>query len=157
MPTLHLTPAERKDHRAQAHHLDPVVQVGNDGLTPAVVKEIDAALKAHGLIKVRVFSDDRAAREAMLAGLADELGAAPVQHIGKLLVLWRPVPPKEKAGRDDRLPGPRTVKIVSFSKSGNHRATVKKVQVFGNQRVTAGGQIKRVKLRATSVKKKAQP
>jgi hypothetical protein len=79
-----------------------------------------------------------------------------VQHIGKLLVLWRPIPPKEKAERDDRMPGPRTVKIVSFSKSGNHRATVKKVKVFGNQRVTAGGQIKRVKVRASSVKKKAQ-
>jgi len=156
MPALILTPAERKDHRAQAHHLDPVVQVGNDGLTPSVVKEIDNALKAHGLIKVRVFSDDRAARERMFATLADQLGAAPVQHIGKLLVLWRPIPPKEKAEREDRMPGPRTVKIVSFSKSGNHRATVKKVQVFGNQRVTAGGQIKRVKARATSVKKKSQ-
>jgi putative YhbY family RNA-binding protein len=156
MPAISLSPAERKDYRAQAHHLDPVVQVGNDGLTPAVIKEIDGALKAHGLIKVRVFSDDRAAREAMLAELAEQLDAAPIQHIGKLLVLWRPVPPKEKAERDDRMPGPRTVKIVSFSKSGNHRATVKKVQVFGNQRVTAGGQIKRVKVRASSVKKKAQ-
>ena len=103
-----------------------------------------------------MFSDDRAAREAILAELAEQLGAAPVQHIGKLLVLWRPIPPKEKAERDDRMPGPRTVKIVSFSKSGNHRATVKKVKVFGNQRVTAGGQIKRVKVRASSVKKKAQ-
>ncbi len=154
MPALQLSPAQRKEHRSGAHHLDPVVAVGNDGLTPAVVKEVDAALKAHGLIKVRVFSDDRAAREAMLADLAEQLDAAPIQHIGKLLVLWRPIPPKEKAEREDRMAGPRTVKIVSFSKSGNHRATVKKVQVFGNQRVTAGGQIKRVKTRATSVKKK---
>ncbi|WP_425260181.1 YhbY family RNA-binding protein [Rubrivivax sp. RP6-9] len=154
MPALQLSPAQRKEHRSGAHHLDPVVAVGNDGLTPAVVKEVDAALKAHGLIKVRVFSDDRAVRETMLADLAERLDAAPIQHIGKLLVLWRPIPPKEKAERDDRMAGPRTVKIVSFSKSGNHRATVKKVQVFGNQRVTAGGQIKRVKTRATSVKKK---
>lgn len=154
MPALQLSPAQRKEHRSGAHHLDPVVAVGNDGLTPAVVKEVDAALKAHGLIKVRVFSDDRAAREAMLADLAEQLDAAPIQHIGKLLVLWRPIPPKEKTEREDRMAGPRTVKIVSFSKSGNHRATVKKVQVFGNQRVTAGGQIKRVKTRATSVKKK---
>ncbi len=154
MPALQLSPAQRKEHRSGAHHLDPVVAVGNDGLTPAVVKEVDAALKAHGLIKVRVFSDDRSAREAMLAELAEQLDAAPIQHIGKLLVLWRPIPPKEKTERDDRMAGPRTVKIVSFSKSGNHRATVKKVQVFGNQRVTAGGQIKRVKTRATSVKKK---
>ena len=54
MPAIELTTAERKVHRADAHHLDPVVMIGADGLTPAVVKEADAALKAHGLIKVRV-------------------------------------------------------------------------------------------------------
>lgn len=158
MPAIQLTPAQRKEHRAAAHHLDPVVMIGSEGLTPAVRAEIDAALNAHGLIKVRVFSDDRAGREALFTELADGLGAAPIQHIGKLLVLWRPQPPKEKAVREDRQPGPRIVKLVSFSKSGNHRATVKKVRVFGNERVTAGGQIKRVKKRAapTSVKKKAQ-
>ena len=53
------------------------------------------------------------------------------------------------------MPGPRIVKILKFSKSGNHRAAVKKIKVFGNQRVTAGGEIKRAKRRATSVKKKA--
>jgi putative YhbY family RNA-binding protein len=155
MTAIQLTPAERKGHRSSAHHLDPVVMIGGEGLTPAVSKEIDNALNAHGLIKVRVFSDDRTAREAMLQTLADTLGAAPIQHIGKLLVLWRPMPPKDKPARDDRLPGPRTVKVVSFSKSGNHRATVKKIKVFGNERVTAGGQIKRTRQRQTSVKKKA--
>ncbi|MBC7941924.1 MAG: YhbY family RNA-binding protein [Chitinophagaceae bacterium] len=155
MPRIELSPAQRKEHRANAHHLAPVVHVGADGLTAAVVKEVDAALKAHGLIKVRVLSDERATREAALTQLADQLSAAPIQHIGKLLVLWRPVPDKAKAERDeDRKPGPRIVKLVSFSKSGNHRATVKKVQVFGNQRVAAGGQIKRTKPRLTSVKKK---
>ena len=155
MTAIQLTPAERKGHRSSAHHLDPVVMIGGEGLTPAVSKEIDNALNAHGLIKVRVFSDDRPAREAMLQTLADTLGAAAIQHIGKLLVLWRPMPPKDKPARDDRLPGPRTVKVVSFSKSGNHRATVKKIKVFGNERVTAGGQIKRTRQRQTSVKKKA--
>ena len=130
--------------------------VGNDGLTPAVVTEVDGALRSHGLIKVRIFSDDRAAREAVLAELADRLDAAPVQHIGKLVVLWRPIPPKVKPERDDRMPGPRTVKLVSFSKSGNHRATVKKVKLFGNQRVAAGGAIKRTTARQVSAKKKAQ-
>lgn len=130
--------------------------IGGEGLTPAVEKEVDLALTSHGLIKVRVFSDDRAGRASMLAALADRLGAAPIQHIGKLIVLWRPMPPKVKLERDDRRPGPRTVKIMSFSKSGNHRATVKKVKVFGNERVTAGGQIKRTRIRLTSVKKKAQ-
>jgi RNA-binding protein len=155
MTAIQLTPAERKEHRSSAHHLDPVVMIGGEGLTPAVSKEIDHALNAHGLIKVRVFSDDRPAREAMLQTLADTLGAAPIQHIGKLLVLWRPIPPKEKTARDDRLPGPRTVKVVSFSKSGNHRATVKKIKVFGNERVTSGGQIKRTRQKQVSIKKKA--
>ena len=96
MAQILLTPAQRKDHRAEAHHLDPVVMVGSDGLTDAVKKEIDAALKAHGLIKVRVQSDDRPGREAMFQSLAGDLGAAPIQHIGKLLVLWRPMPEKVK-------------------------------------------------------------
>jgi RNA-binding protein len=154
MPALQLTPAERKEKRGEAHHLDPVVLIGTEGLTPAVLKEADAALKAHGLIKVRVFSDSREDREAALVQLAEQLGAAPVQHIGKLLVLWRPLPPKERVEREDRAPGPRTVKILKFSKSANHRPQVKKVTVFGNQRVTAGGSIKRAKPRTTSVKKK---
>ena len=156
MPQINLTPAQRKDKRADAHHLDPVVMIGGDGLTPAVVKETDAALKAHGLIKVRVLSDDREAREAMLAQLSDELDAAPIQHIGKLLVLWRPIPEKAKAEREDARPGPRVVKIVKFSKNGNSRPQVSKVKVMGNERVTQGGEIKRAKKRVgTSVKKRA--
>ena len=156
MPAIQLSAADRKEHRSAAHHLDAVVMVGAEGLTPAVSKEIDGALNAHGLIKVRVASDDRAGRQIIFTALADALGAAPIQHICKLLVLWRPIAPKEKAERDDRLPGPRTVKVVSFSKSGNHRATVKKIKVFGNERVTNGGQVKRVRKRLTSVKKKAR-
>ena len=78
-----------------------------------------------------------------------------MQHIGKLLVLWRPIPEKPKAEvRDDRGAGPRVVKILKFSKSGSQRAQIKKITVFGNQRVTAGGEIKRVKQRVTSIKKK---
>ena len=153
MPALQLTPAQRKLHRADAHHLDPVVMIGADGLTPAVARETDAALKAHGLVKVRVFSDERETREGVFAALCDQLEAAPIQHIGKLLVLWRPVPPKEKAEREDRKPGPRVVKILKFSKSGNHRAQVKKLTVLGNERLTAGGIVKRAKERVQSRKK----
>ncbi len=153
MTAIQLTPVQRKEHRANAHHLDPVVMIGNDGLTPAVRKEVDAALAAHGLIKVRVFSDDRAAREAMFGALADALGAAPIQHIGKLLVLWRPIPPKEKVEREGRGAGPRIVKILKFSKSGNHRAQVKKIKVAGNMRIAAGGELKRASKRRSSVKK----
>lgn len=155
MPAIQLTPSERKDQRADAHHLSPVVLVGGEGLTVAVVKEVDAALNAHGLIKVRVFSDDREARQAMLITLADQLNAAPIQHIGKLLVLWRPVPEKTKAEREDRMPGPKIVKVLKFSKSGNHRPQLKKIKVLGNQRVAAGGELKRATKRVPSIKKKA--
>jgi len=155
MPAIELSIAERKVHRAEAHHLDPVVMIGNEGLTPAVQKEIDAALKAHGLIKVRVFSDDRATREGYLLTLADELEAAPIQHIGKLLVLWRPMPDKEKATDEDRMPGPKDVKILKYSKKGGQRPEVKMVRVLGNERLTPGGIIKRAKPKQTSVKKKS--
>jgi RNA-binding protein len=155
MTALTLTPAERRTHRAAAHHLTPVVTVGSDGLTPAVEREVDGALNAHGLIKVKVFSDDRLARESMLNQLTTALAAAPVQHIGKLLVLWRPVPPKAPSERDGRAPGPRIVKVVSFSKTGNHRATVRKVRVMGNERITPSGKIKRRQTRAVSPKKTA--
>jgi putative YhbY family RNA-binding protein len=153
MPALELTPAQRKAHRAQAHHLDPVVMIGAEGLTPAVLKEADAGLAAHGLIKVRVFSDQRSTREELFASLCAQLGAAPIQHIGKLLVLWRPLVPKLKAEREDRKAGPRVVKILKFSKSGNHRAQVKKLTVLGNERLTAGGIVKRAKPRLASGKK----
>ena len=156
MPALHLTPAERKEKRGEAHHLDPVVIIGGEGLTDAIFKEADLGLNAHGLIKVRMFSDSRPDREAALAALADKLEAAPVQHIGKLLVLWRPMPEKDKVAKEGGMSAPRVVKILKFSKSGNHRAQIKKITVFGNQRVTAGGEIKRVRTRVTSVKKKVQ-
>jgi len=155
MPALLLTPEQRKNLRSQAHHLDPVVMIGGEGLSPTVRKELDAALTAHGLIKVRVFSESRDERDALLGNAADMLDAAPVQHIGKLLVLWRPLPPKAKEVREDRLSGPRTVRLVKFSSSPTHRPTIKKIKVFGNERVTAGGLIKRAKRRVSSVKKKA--
>ncbi len=154
MPAIELNTAERRALRADAHHLDPVVMIGGDGLTPAVAKEADAALKAHGLIKVRVLGDDRTAREEIYAKMCDQLDAAPIQHIGKLLVLWRPIPDKVVERVDDERRGaaPREVKILKFSKSGLRRPEVKKVQVMGNQRVTAGGLIKRAKKRVTSKK-----
>ncbi|QDL37454.1 YhbY family RNA-binding protein [Rhodoferax sediminis] len=157
MPQIQLTPAQRKVHRAAAHHLDPVVMVGGDGLTAAVKKEADAALNAHGLIKIRVFSDDRAARELVYQTLVDELGAAPIQHIGKLLILWRPQPEKEKVIDEDRMAGPRDFKVLKYSKRGGQRPEVKTLRVLGNQRLTAGGKVKRAKPKPqTSVKKRSQ-
>ena len=94
---LELTPAQRRALRARAHHLDPVVAIGQHGLTSAVLREIDVALKAHELIKVRVFGDDREAREALLQEVCAAVEAAPVQHLGKLLVIWRENPDKGKS------------------------------------------------------------
>ena len=156
MPAIQLSPAQRKGHRAQAHHIDPVVAIGSEGFTQAVRRELDLALNAHGLVKVRVFSDDRDARSTLFEQLADELGAAPVQHIGKLLIFWRPMPDKESARAEGRKPGIKSVKIVRFSKSGNHRPQIKTVRLMGNQRIAAGGEVKRVRTRTTSVKKLAQ-
>jgi RNA-binding protein YhbY len=126
--------------------------IGSDGLTPAVTKETDAALKAHGLIKVRVLGDDRPTREAIFMQLCDQLDAAPIQHIGKLLVLWRPAQDKVSTPDESRNAGPREVKILKFSKSGNRRPEVQKIKVMGNERVTAGGLIKRAKKRLASKK-----
>lgn len=157
MPQIQLTVAQRKQHRADAHHLDPVVAIGNGGLTPAVLREADAALNAHGLIKIRVHGDDRTAREALYQQLADELNAAPIQHIGKLLLLWRPQPEPEKSIDPDRRPGPRDVKVLKYSKRGGQRPEVRTLRVLGNQRLSAGGQVKRAKAKApASLKKRSQ-
>jgi len=95
MSELPLTRDERLRLRARAHHLNPVVLLGAAGLTEAVFKEADRALAAHELIKVRIPGDDRDEREATCTQLADRLGAACVQVIGKLLVLYRPRPDDE--------------------------------------------------------------
>jgi RNA-binding protein len=91
-----LTPAERRALRAKAHHLQPVVTIGQHGLTPPVLHEIDLALTKHELIKVRVFSDERDQREAMLAQVCADMDCAAVQHLGKVLVVWRPNPELHK-------------------------------------------------------------
>ena len=154
MPAIQLTPAQRKIHRADAHHLNPVVMIGNDGLTPAVIKEAEFALNAHGRINIRGLGADRSAREDMFQTLADQLNAAPIQHIGKLLVLWRPMPVKEKELDEDRMPGPRDVKVLKYSSRGGQRPEVKTLRVLGNQRLTSGGQVKRAKPKKVSVKKR---
>lgn len=100
-----LSPAERKRLKSEAHHLDPVVTIGDAGLTPAVIAEADRALTAHGLIKVRVHGDDRDARHAFMSTLCGELGCEPVQMIGKLLVVYRPRPePASSASRGPYVP-----------------------------------------------------
>jgi RNA-binding protein len=102
--------------RAKAHHLQPVVTVGQHGLTPAVLHEVDLALLKHELIKVRVFSDERGQREAMLAQVCADMDCAPVQHVGKVLVLWRPNPELEK-------PAPRPARPATKPGAKRPKAT----------------------------------
>lgn len=148
-----LTPAERSALRAEAHALNPVVLIGESGLTTSVIKEIDNSLDAHGLIKIRVFGDDREERVAIYETICQKLDAAPVQHIGKLLVIYRPKKEAEKVRSETRGKGMREVTIVKPSPSGTKRPTVTKVMVKGNERVTQGGSIKRAKPRQSSKKK----
>ncbi|BBP96868.1 hypothetical protein BSFA1_19970 [Burkholderia sp. SFA1] len=176
MPALKLPPAERANLRSQAHALKPVVLVGAEGLTDAVFKEINVHLEAHQLIKVRVFGDERETRVAIYDEICDRLNAAPIQHIGKLLVIWRPegAAPKSRATRTrstmppsageaaDERPAkgraPRTVKAVKITRDAPAFKKPKKqtLKVLGNERVTAGGNVKRAKKRQSSAKRQHQ-
>ena len=84
-----LTPVQRKKLKAEAHHLEPVVTIGGKGLTQEVIAEVERALTAHQLIKVRAPAMDRHARADAHAAICEKVGAEPVQHIGKVLVLYR--------------------------------------------------------------------
>ena len=87
-----ITGAERRELRSRAHHLHPIVMIGEAGLTPPVLHEIDVALKSHELIKVRVLGEDRARRGRLGAEICAALDAAEIQSIGKMIVLFRPRP-----------------------------------------------------------------
>lgn len=76
--------------RALSHNLNPVVMIGNNGLTEQVLREIEVSLNAHELIKIKVFGDDRELRKSLLETICEKTGAAPVHHIGKQLVIYRP-------------------------------------------------------------------
>jgi putative YhbY family RNA-binding protein len=90
-----MTPQEKKLLKARAHKLDPLVTVGAKGLTDAVIAEIDFALKSHELIKVRAGAMDRHERAAAFSAICERTGAEPVQHVGKIFVLYRLKPPSE--------------------------------------------------------------
>jgi len=85
-----LTPAQRQYLKSLAHSRQPVVMIGNNGLTSAVLKEIDHALNAHELIKIKAASDEPDTRRAWLEEIAAASGATPVQQIGKILIVYRP-------------------------------------------------------------------
>jgi RNA-binding protein len=94
---ISLTPRERADLKARAHALEPVVQVGHAGLSETVAAELERALTAHELIKVRIGAADRDARRELAEAICARTGAAQVQSVGKVLVLWRPRPDDDDA------------------------------------------------------------
>ena len=112
---LQITSLQRRELRARAHGLNPVVSIAENGLTEAVLKEIDVCLKAHELIKIRVYGDSRDDRIAYYEQICEQLAAAQVQHIGKLLVVYRPAPADAAAvnsekGQQSRRSAPRKTK-----------------------------------------------
>ncbi len=133
MPAL--TPARRSELRAQAHALSPVVMIGDKGLSDTVVAEVDRALKAHELIKVKAATDDREARAAYMAALCERLDAHPVQTIGKILVIWRENPEKAKApaAKPAPKPAPKKKKAVASGRQKRHR-TAEELIRFERQR-----------------------
>ena len=164
MSILTLTSAERSALRAQAHELSPVVMIGDAGLTEAIIKETENALNVHQLIKIRVFSDEKEVRTDYAQTICTRLGAALVQHIGKLLVLYRPSSraPKKQTfaqslmgnaeGTKTKGAGVRRVTIVKQA-APNERPRAKSVLVKSNERVTQGGNVKRAKKKTVSAKK----
>ena len=89
-PAPKLSERQKRHLRGLAHALHPIVRLGNAGLTEAVVRETARALNDHELIKVKAPGGDRAARDALMSGLAQRSGIALVQRIGNVAVLYRP-------------------------------------------------------------------
>ncbi|MCB1984253.1 MAG: YhbY family RNA-binding protein [Burkholderiales bacterium] len=93
---LTLNAAQRRRLAAQGHALNPLVIIGKAGLTESVLKELDRGLLSHELIKVKVLLGERNDRKLALEEICQKLNAAPIQHIGRTLVIYRPNPEKTK-------------------------------------------------------------
>lgn len=130
MSMIELTPAQRRELRARAHHLSPVVTIAGNGLAPNVVAEIERSLQAHELIKVRIQGTERDQRDALMLELCNTLGAAPVQHIGNILVVWRERKAEEKklaqAAPAKRAAGAATAKSAAAFAAAARRAALMK-------------------------------
>lgn len=87
-----LTPRQRARLKALAHALEPIIHVGKTGVQDAVVAQVNGALTAHGLIKVKINDPDRDEREEIANALVAATDSAVVQQVGKVVVLWRPKP-----------------------------------------------------------------
>jgi RNA-binding protein len=84
-----LSAKQRKHLKGLAHHRKPVVRVGNAGVTPAVLKEIEQALGFHELLKIRLPGVERDKRHGLLERICQATGADTVQEIGRMAVVYR--------------------------------------------------------------------
>lgn len=139
-PKPALSSQARSALRAAAHPLRPVVMVGDAGLTPAVLKEIEVALAAHELIKIRVSGQERSDRDSMLETICDQLGCASVAHLGKLLIVYR-------AGKKPAFTEQTGVIVMPPKRKPTEPHTPKKMAALG----------KRVKKRARPAAKEIDP
>lgn len=128
-----LTPDQRRALRAAAHHLNPVVSISQKGLSSSVLTEIDRCLKAHGLIKVRLYGIERDQRDALLVEICTTLDCAEVQHIGNLLVLWREKP--EPAASTPKT-APRKKSALAGRRSSSKTPTKKQAAARNETRVS---------------------
>jgi RNA-binding protein len=96
-----LTGKQRRFLRGLGHHLDPVVQVGKEGISEGLVAALDAALLEHELVKVRLGDAVGDDRRTVAAGLADASGAELAQVLGRTLLLYRarPAADSERLGK----------------------------------------------------------
>lgn len=143
MKMSELTPAQRRELRARAHHLNPVASIASNGLSPAVLAEIECALQAHELIKIRLCGSERGQREALLEELCAALDAAPVQHIGNILVVWRERREEQPAvaapaAKTSRAARPSTAKSAASFAAAARRAALAQAKRHKSREGTAG-------------------
>ncbi len=86
---MSLSPEQRREYRAIAHNLKPVIIVGDKGLSEGLQEELERALNDHELIKIKVANQDRDARREAITALCESSGAELVQTIGKIAVVLR--------------------------------------------------------------------
>jgi RNA-binding protein len=148
-----LPPKKRSELRAAAHKLPPVVIIGDKGLTDEVVAEIDRSLRAHELIKVRAFTDDRKARGEWLEAICGKLEAHPVQQIGKVFVLYRENPQEPKA----RKPAAKAPVRPDSRLRGNEGKVGGKARKFAAKDRKVGGRDRKVAGKDTKLTGTSRP
>ncbi len=153
MAELILERSLRLELRSQAHHLNVGVLMGEKGLTDAVMKEIDRALSDHGLVKVHVVGDDREERESMYTSIAEKLGAARIQAIGKMLVFYRPMDEEKQKAKSEN-----SVRILAAKADPGAKGVKKPVSGLGKKKTVSAApksrkQVKRMKAQRTQSKR----